>query len=77
MAPVSFGRPGDVAIIGDWDNDSVDEVGVYRSSVRTFFFGTDEGTQLGHATYGASDVLPVPVIGDWDGDGQHSQGVIQ
>ncbi len=69
---VAFGDPGDVPLVGDWNGDGVDTVGVFRSG--TFL--------LGNGTSGRADVVfgfgqagDQPVSGDWDGDGRDSVGV--
>ena len=45
-----FGDPGDTPVVGDWDGDGRDEVGLHRSTTGLFYWrttlttGNDEGT---------------------------------
>ena len=61
-----YGDPEDIALVGDWDGDGVDTVGIYRDSV----FYLSNSNRAGNAdtvfAFGASGDLPV--AGDWDGD---------
>ena len=79
---VPFGMSGDKPIVGDWDGDNDDDVGVHRA------FDPDYGNNLVFyfdldLSGGQSDLTPVPlgnngdiaIIGDWDGDGDDNIGV--
>ncbi len=64
-----YGAPGDVPLLGDWDCDGVDTVGMYRPS-NGFAYLRNSNTQ------GVADIdffygIPgdVPLAGDWNGDG--------
>jgi hypothetical protein len=71
-----YGEVGDLPVIGDWDGDGVDEIGV-----------VDPGSQFvldydGCFTPTPDDVVAsfgqagdLPVIGDWNGDGRDDLGV--
>jgi ABC-type taurine transport system substrate-binding protein len=64
----AFGVVGDTAIIGDWNADGVDEIGVYRPSVRRFFMDTDGDFIWNPAvdTTAAFGVVgDLPIIGNW------------
>jgi hypothetical protein len=74
-----FGIAGDVPIIGDWNGDGVDEIGVYRPGAARFYLdlngnnlwdGTPTDGSIGFGTLGDT-----PVIGDWNGDGVDDVGV--
>jgi hypothetical protein len=90
FATVSFGQAGDIPIAGDWDADTVDDLGVFRPG--------DAGTmifRIKHVTFTRAcptcPFLPVttftseshtfgaagqlPITGDWDNDGHDSFGV--
>ncbi len=64
----------DVPLAGDWDNDRVDEVAVFRRAQAGGMFrlaepdGTAEAIRFGRGS-------DVPVAGDWNGDGQTDLGV--
>ena len=73
---IAFGLNGDKPVVGDWDGDGMDEVGVYRDGV--FFL------DVGAPGYQASDPqvffgLPgdLPIAGDWDQDGLDEVGVFR
>ncbi|MDH3606715.1 MAG: G8 domain-containing protein [Acidimicrobiia bacterium] len=64
-----YGVPGDVPLLGDWDCDGDDTVGMYRPS-NGFVYLRNSNTQ------GVADTdffygIPgdIPLAGDWDGDG--------
>jgi len=76
----SFGGPGDVPVVGDWDGDGWANVGLYNSSGGTWSIdgngngvwdgcGVDRCFSLGGSGY-------VPVAGDWNGDGKTDAGVV-
>jgi SpoIID/LytB domain protein len=69
---VAFGDPGDVPLVGDWNGDGVDTVGVFRAGV--FFLGNGTGGQA-DLVFGFGQAGDQPVSGDWDGDGKDSVGV--
>jgi hypothetical protein len=77
----AFGVSTDRPVIGDWDGDGKDEVGVWRPSTRRFMLDTNgNGSWDGTAAldtltgaFGAS--TDRPVIGDWNGDGKDDVGV--
>jgi hypothetical protein len=87
-----YGRPGDVPVMGDWDGDGTDTVGVVRL---TGSGGTFQWTWfLRNANSGGTATVPafvfgdvrfvavdqlgtIPVVGDWDGDGDDTVGVVQ
>ena len=78
---VSFGTAGDTPIIGDWDGDGDDDVGIFRSldpnpSTNSFYLDlslTGGQHELGPYIYG--NVGDKPIAGDWDGDGDDNIGV--
>jgi hypothetical protein len=77
----AFGAIGDLPIIGDFNGDGYDEIGVYRPSNSKFYIdlngsGRWEGPAGGDIAYkfGVAGV-DTPIIGDWDGDGIDNIGV--
>jgi len=82
---VNFGTPTDLPIIGDWDGDGKDEIGVYRpdtgDSQSEFHLITRDWTFLSNPVGAADKVIPfgyypsnIPIAGDWDGDGDDDIG---
>jgi hypothetical protein len=60
-----FGNPGDKPVVGDWDGDGVDEVGLHRESTG-FFYWRDtlsQGSADGVIFFG--DPMDRIVAGDW------------
>ncbi len=75
----AFGNPGDVPIVGDFDGDGVDEVGLHRPTTGLVYY---EDAIIENGAGGAADhefVFGDPgdlfVAGDWNGDGSESPGV--
>ncbi|MCA9094360.1 MAG: VCBS repeat-containing protein [Planctomycetaceae bacterium] len=80
---ISFGNASDRPIVGDWNGDGTDDVGVYRDVGNAGRFYLDlngDGTWSGPAT-DATFVFGIagdnPVAGDWDGDGDDDIGVVR
>jgi hypothetical protein len=82
---VQFGLDTDIPIIGDWDGDGKDEIGVFRPSddkgISKFYLVTRNWTDLRDEAWAADvcvDFGPyptnVPITGDWDGDGHDDIG---
>ncbi len=62
---IGLGWPGVTPVVGDWDGDGADDVGVYNN----------EGTwALWNSYTNSADIVGFgwastePVVGDWDGD---------
>jgi PhoPQ-activated pathogenicity-related protein len=72
-AVITYGIPGAEPIIGDWDGDGTDTIGVYLNGV---FYLRNSNTS-GFADVVVPFGIPgdVPVAGDWDGDGIDTIGV--
>ena len=64
----NFGLQTDTAVVGDWDGDGTDTIGVYRPSNCSFYLrnSNSSGPTDIIVTYGAAG--DVPLVGDWDGD---------
>ena len=68
---VGFGWPGTAPIVGDWDGDGVNEVGVYNTDGNNFLIQND--SEFDVIGLGWSGITPV--VGDWNGDGADEVGV--
>lgn len=66
---INFGRAGDAPILGDWDGDGHDEVGVVRGN-RFYLAGTNVngGGSVTSFAFGRSSDWH-GLVGDWDGNG--------
>lgn len=72
---VRFGEAGDMPLVGDWDGDGRDGIGVYRPSTGliTMKNALDESAADLTVRFGQpGDVL---LVGDWDGDGYDAPGL--
>ncbi len=73
-----FGYDDDVPIVGDWDGDGDDEIGVHRNVGGAGYFiqdYNDNGYWDGGDRYFVfGDATDTPIIGDWDGDGDDDIG---
>ena len=57
---VHFGTNSDTPVTGDWNNDGVADIGVFRPSTRQFIFNTSPITRI---TFGLGTDLPI--TGKW------------
>jgi hypothetical protein len=76
----SFGKVGDVPIVGDWTGDGRMKIGIYRPSDSTFALDVngnlawDAGVDK-VGSYGQSG--DQPVVGDWTGDRKAKVGIFR
>jgi pimeloyl-ACP methyl ester carboxylesterase len=77
----TFGTTGDMPIVGDWNGDGVDEIGVFRPSTGMWYLDRNgdnqwNGCGMDRCIYfGMNGDLPI--AGDWDDDGQYEVGVFR
>jgi hypothetical protein len=69
----SFGQPGDIPVMGDWNGDGTHTVGVVRGNQWILRNTNDAGPADYNFTFG--DPGDIPVVGDWNGDGTTGIGV--
>ena len=72
---LGFGIPGDVPVIGDWNGDGIDGLGVFRNGVWYLRNSLTAGGADVSLSFG--DPGDVPVVGDWNGDGIDTVGVFR
>jgi len=74
-----FGIAGDVLVVGDWDDDTVDDIGIFRNG--TWVLDLDGNRSWSgvppDGVYDFGIAGDVPVVGDWDGDGQDDIGIFR
>jgi hypothetical protein len=70
---INYGIGGDYPVVGDWDGNGTDTIGIYRNGI--FYLRNSN-------TFGFADIMVAfgapgdqPVAGDWDGDGVDTIGV--
>jgi hypothetical protein len=70
----TYGDPGDVPFVGDWDGDGGASPGVRRGN--TWYLRDSNSSGIATVTpFGYGDPGDTPVIGDWDHDGDWTIGV--
>lgn len=74
---ITFGAPGDVPVVGDWDGDGTDDIGVWRPGNRRFILDSNGSQSLdaGDLQAGFGQSTDLPLAGDWNGDGADEIGV--
>ena len=60
-----FGNPGDKPVVGDWDGDSIDEIGLHRESTGFFYFRNTLTTGIADGEFFFGDPGDRFVAGDW------------
>jgi Tol biopolymer transport system component len=75
---VNFGQAGDLPVVGDWNGDGIDTVGVFRPSTGqwrlTNSANTNNSSPPADLLFNFGSAGDAPVAGDWDGDGRDSIG---
>lgn len=71
----SFGVPGDIPVVGDWNGDGTHTVGVVRGS-RWLLRNSNEA---GPPDYDFNFGTPgdIPIVGDWNGNGVTGVGMVR
>jgi hypothetical protein len=71
------GGSGFVAIVGDWNGDGTDTIGLYSTSGGAFFLRNSNTGGVADImfTYGPGGLGFVPIVGDWNGDGVDTVGL--
>jgi glycosidase len=75
---ILLGNPTDRPVAGDWNNDGVETVGVYRPSTGQYFLTNSNapGSPVVHSfVFGAPG--DIPVVGDWNNDGVAGVGIFR
>lgn len=62
-------------VIGDWDGDGADGIGLYRRDTGEFFLRNENSPGPPDFTFSFGAENSIPVAGDWDGDGADTIGV--
>ena len=70
---VQFGAPGDYPVMGDWDGNGTDTIGVYRNGV--FYLSNSNTTGHVDLTFAFGKAGDQPIAGDWNGDGIDTIGI--
>jgi hypothetical protein len=70
---ITYGNPGDLPVIGDWNGNGTQTQGTFRAGVWHFKNTLRTGVADYSRTYGRPGDRPV--VGDWNGDGIQTIGV--
>jgi len=77
----NFGITGDIPITGDWNNNGISEIGVFRPSTHLFYLDYNgNGVWNGAAidrSYNFGITGDIPVSGDWNNNGISEIGVFR
>ncbi len=60
-----FGNPGDKPVVGDWDGDGIDEIGLHRESTGFFYFRNTLDTGIADDQFYFGNPGDRFVAGDW------------
>ena len=71
----SYGKPGDIPIVGDWNGSGVETVGVIRGN--EFRLRNANATGQPDTVFTFGEVGDQFVVGDWNGDGVTSPGYVR
>jgi hypothetical protein len=77
--PYIVGDPACVPIVGDWDGDGKDGIGIVYLDSMTFYLrnSLSEGpVDYPPFRHGNATGNCVPIVGDWDGDGKDGIGIV-
>ena len=69
----NYGLPSDVSVVGDWNGDGYDTVGIRRGD--TFYLKNDNSSGSADLTFAFGAPSDIPIAGDWNGDGIDTIGV--
>ena len=66
-----------ITIIGDWNGDGVDTIGLYNPTTSMFFLSDSNvgGFADDVFVFGPANSGMVPIVGDWDGNGTDTVGL--
>jgi hypothetical protein len=60
-----FGNPGDKPVVGDWDGDGIDEIGLHRETTGFFYYRNTLTTGIADGQFYFGDPGDRFVAGDW------------
>lgn len=69
------GSAGDRPVVGDWNGDGIDTIGVYRPSNGAYYLRNTNSAGAPFAVFGFGNTEDLPIAGDWNEDGVDTIGV--
>jgi hypothetical protein len=73
-ASIAGGQPTDKPVVGDWNGDGVDTIGVYRDG-RWLLANSNTGSAPVAFDFNFGQAGDSPLAGDWNGDGVDTIGI--
>ncbi|NNC43847.1 MAG: hypothetical protein HKO03_11480, partial [Acidimicrobiia bacterium] len=70
-----YGIPGDTPLVGDWDCDGTDTVGMYRRSNGFVYLRNSNDFGVADLEFFFGEDGDLPLVGDWNGDDCDTLGV--
>jgi hypothetical protein len=70
---LNYGVPNDCPIVGDWDGNGTDTIGIYRNG--TFYLRNSNTIGFADLVFAFGVQGDQPIAGDWNGDGVDTIGV--
>ena len=64
-----YGNPGDIPLLGDWDCDGVDTVGMYRPTSGFVYLRNSNDFGTAEMEFFFGNPGDIPLVGDWNKDG--------
>ena len=74
---ITYSRGRDRPVVGDWNGDGIDSVGVVRGQTWLLRNSNTSGNAQITFTYGSARYFELPVVGDWDGNGTTTPAVLR
>ena len=72
---VLFGAPGGIAVVGDFNGDGVDDIGLFVDGYWMLDLNGNRVWDDGDLMARLGSEGDLPVVGDWDGDGKDDIGI--
>ena len=70
---INYGTQGDYPVVGDWDGNGTDTIGVYRDG--SFYLRNSNTVGFADIVFVFGEPGDQPIAGDWDGNGTDTIGV--
>lgn len=71
----AYGTANDLPVVGDWNGDGVDTLGIFRNGV--FYLRNSNSTGPADIAVAFGTTGDLPIAGDWDGDGIDTIGIVR
>ena len=71
----NLGAPGDVPVVGDFNGDGIDDLGIFRAGMWRLDSDGDHELTAHDKVFELGNATDIPIAGDFDGDGIDEVGV--